>query len=698
MNVRNFTSCLLGAVVFAGCNGSRSVSIDYGNVPQNSSVMELAVSDLQDCLKEVPASAASSSFAFTLDPALKKGEFGYQTDHSGNVVFRAGDEVGITHAVYTYLEKLGYTFDITGISAPEKFTTTSGMPLDTLVTPAVRWRGIRQHVNFPMDISSYTIEDAKTYVDQLVRMRFNKLVLHSYPGQWYETHMSDSLALAGNYFYGNKHFMYDNAFLQEAVKSNDSLFCIPAAEPLRHDAKANSKFAVAWMQQLITHAKARGLYVQMSFEPRVTTVEQVVTTAHDILNQYPGVDALELITEETGGWGKGCTKAETKATLKKYFTPEIADDATVNAPIRDKQSDLNTLYTQIGLIKEGIEQLRKENSSSIPELKLGIYCSITSYTEAAYRLARLALPDTKICLMSSHGSEGTAKALPSVLKSDDDRAMTELYSWIEFDGLMYLFQNSIGGNEKMMQWLAQEGDTMVPSILFNHWRTAENRTSARYAAEATINPGLTGDNFYQRYAMRLSLPQPQQYVTALQLINEADVFSTTQLGNIGFCWMGAWRNGGSYTWMKKENILHARELYFKAGNLLTAILKQTTAGTEAHRYLSFVCNRVLCSVLYLDAFAEAVEIQHADKAGKPGSDEAKAYVRKVCDKALLIFGQYMEKHAEMMPDRGCEGTLVSVWNAPMRGLKIYRERLGGVPMDGPSSMDAVDAPPLPIVY
>lgn len=53
----------------------------------------------------------------------------------------------------------------------------------------------------------------------------------------------------------------------------------------------------------------------------------------------------------------------------------------------------------------------------------------------------------------------------------------------------------------------------------------------------------------------------------------------------------------------------------------------------------------------------------------------------------------------MMPDRGCEGTLVSLWNAPVRGLKIYRSKLGGVaPEELPRSNKPVDAPPLPIFY
>ena len=691
MKDKMFVICLLGLLFLCGC--SDSPRFDYGSMSRDSETLKLAVADLENYVSHTGNQI--NEFKFNLVDSLSNGRFGFYCDGSGKVIFRAGDEIGVTHAVYTYLEKMGYLFDLTGTSIPKQLESNMTEPFDTLIQPSIRWRGIRQHVNFPMDISSYTIEDAKEYIDRLVRMRFNKLTIHSYPEQWYETYLGDSLALAGNYFYGNKHIMYDNAFLQQKIKGNDSLFCIPEAEKLKNNPQDNSKLALSWMKDLINHAKSRGLYVQFSFEPRITSVEQTVATVGDILRTYPNIDALELITEETGGWGAGCTKEETEVTLNRFFEKSVATDSVVNAPIKEKQSDLNALYMQIGIISKAIKQLNMDNAMH-PEFKLGIYCSITPYTKGAYRLARLALPETKICLMSSHGSEGTAQALPSVVLTPQDRKMTEIYSWIEFDGLMYLYQNSISGNEKMMKWLSDSSDNTVSSVLFNHWRSAENRTSARFAAEATLDNTISAERFYQAYSNHLSITDKERFMEAMQLVNRADVFATTNLGNIGFCWMGAWGNGGSYTWMSKDNIDYARTIYLNAGNLLKDILKQTEKGTGANHYLSFVCNRVLCSVLYLDAFREAVNIQGV--IGKNQTEESQAKVKQICDKALLIFDQYMAKHAEMLEDRGCEGTLVSVWNSPIRGLKIYRAQFGGVPMDVPSSLDAVDAPPLPIVY
>ena len=106
---------------------------------------------------------------------MEDGSFGYTVERSV-VRFFGADAISVSHAVYTFLEDAGYVFDFYGSFAPAE------VKLDSLtgrtVRPRARYRGIRQHVNFPMDISSYPIDEAKAYLDQLLRMRFNKLSIH----------------------------------------------------------------------------------------------------------------------------------------------------------------------------------------------------------------------------------------------------------------------------------------------------------------------------------------------------------------------------------------------------------------------------------------------------------------------------------------------------------------------------------------
>lgn len=567
------------------------------------------------------------------------------------------------------------------------------------MTPKVRWRGIRQHVNFPMDISSYEIEEAKHYIASLVRMRFNEITFHSYPQQWYEARYDGRTDLAGSFFYGDVHYMYNSGFLKRVIPTNDSIFCIPGAEPLFHKAESKSKYAVRWMQELVDYAKDLGMYVQFSFEPRLIGVPQTKEVARQICQAYPRIDALEMITEETGGWGAGCTGDQVRQTLKKYFTPEIAANEEVTAQIADRQNDLDALYSQIGIISHAINELNKEGDIR-PELKLGIYCTVYRFLPGAYRLTRLAVPDTRVCLMPSHGSDGTADAVTKALTSIEDLRMTELYSWIEFDGLMYLYQNSIKGNERLMEHIGKVlPNEQFGSLTSNHWRTAENRTSARYMAEASLRGCIPSAEFYRSYAGRLGVADWARYRQAMELVNQGDSYACIHLGNIGFCWMGAWRNGGSFTWMNKEHIQEARRLYFEAGEIISELLSGLDKKSAAHEYLALVGNRILCTVIYLDAFAEASNLQSV-KALPDGTYSASEQerAREICNRALLKFDMYMEVLARLMPDRGCQGTLVSLWNSPIRGLKIYRSRMGGVGLDElPYKDQAVDAPPLPIL-
>lgn len=163
--------------------------------------------------------------------------------------------------------------------------------------------------------------------------------------------------------------------------------------------------------------------------------------------------------------------------------------------------------------------------------------------------------------------------------------------------------------------------------------------------------------------------------------------------------MGTWRNGGSFNWMSTENIEEATQMYLEAGKMFTTLLN-TTTDPAGQSYLSFLGNRTLCSVIYLKAFREACEVRTITKESDGTVSEAsKKQTIEIRNHALLVFDQYMETHAQLLPDRNSEGTLVSVWNAPIKGLKILRSQLTGVPIEEiPHSDQPVDAPPRPIFY
>lgn len=634
------------------------------------------------------------SFEFLRDTSFRKGEFSCKAVNTTHFEFRGDTPIDISHAVHTFLENLGYTFDLYSTIAPEHFNFESIGNLDVKIEPKARWRGIRQHVNFPMDISSYPIGEAKEYIRNLVRLRFNKLAVHSYPGFWYEQAQGDSTLYGGNFFYDNPHFYKGSNNLKKYVRFNDSLFCIPSMEKVYFDKPVKSKMTIAWMNELLDYAKSLGLYLQFSFEPRQLPVDEAVAVACRIADSYPMIDALELITEEMGGWGASCTRDEVEGTLKHYFGEEILKDSLIASSICEQQSDLNYLYFQLGNNLEILRNLKQKDKLAKQELKLGVYCT-TGYAKPAYHLVRTQAQDIPIAFMPSHGSDGVDRAIRQIITEKQDLEKTEVYSWIEFDGLMYLQQNAINGIYNLLGYTEQlMGDEQLPSICFNHWRTAENRVTARFAAEAALTGMVKPRSFYLAYAQRIGITSANLFADVLLEINDLDSFSTPGLGNIGFCWVGAWRNPGLFKWMNTDNIRTAIAGYESAAAKLQALMKET-ASSEGWKVLSLLENKTTATVLYLKAFNIATDIRTVDE--QEATEEEREYFVDVCNRALSSFEECIEEYAEQLPDRGSEGVIVSIWNAPMYGLKLIREKVGGVPFkENWHNERPIDSPPLPI--
>ena len=194
--------------------------------------------------------------------ANQNGYFSYTINSNGNLVNMicvGEDEAAIGHSLYTILENLGFQFDITGVVVPTVFKTAIFKSDTQSIIPFTRWRGIRQHVNFPMDISSYPLAEAKEYLNNLVRMRFNKIAIHSYPNLWHEVNFEDSVDYAGNFFYGRQHDIPNMQIFTNHIRFNDKIFSIPEIEKSYSNTPVKSKMAVAWMRSLIEYAQSIGL-------------------------------------------------------------------------------------------------------------------------------------------------------------------------------------------------------------------------------------------------------------------------------------------------------------------------------------------------------------------------------------------------------------------------------------------------------
>lgn len=654
-----------------------------------SPTLQFAQEELNKFLPEL-----GSHVDFRLDPDLPPHSFRGTNDTDG-IVLSGADESCVLHAVYTFLEQMGWRFEITG---PVKLGDANLAAFEAFsITPAINWRGIRQHINFPMDISSYTLEEALEYLRNLARLRYNHITFHSYPNQWIDGDQDAVQKTAGAFFYGQRHDIPDHPLLKKSI-ANAKTFCIPEIEPHFDHAEKKSDMAIAWLQAVMDEAKRCGLRIQFSFEPRKGSHELTLKTCRHILDLYPQIDILELMGSETGGWVATAPDPEiVRQNLAAHYSEEMLNTPEFRAALACGKGQFDDIMIQLAHLLIAVKTFHPEAAAKRVQVALGVYVVELDYHPAIFRVVREGLPQTiTFSILAEHSSGRVANALARMVQDEADWQRTLVYSWLEFDGLMYLQQNGVPGLERLLSQLQGK----VQGMAFNHWRTAENQLVARYAAETCLTGSVPATTFYADYARAFDIGEPEAFARAHELMADADWMATNQLFNIAFCYYGCWgRQGlGYFEKWQISDIEENHGLFKQAHSLLGQCAKQK-ASEVGRKFLSFLDNRVRCTMVYLKAMAKGSELQ-AFKGLKPDelTEEQKRELVKICDKAIAQLEQYMALHAEAMPDRGCEGTLISLYHTPPAVLKRIRQDYAGIPSDQPSADTGHDEPPSPIEW
>ena len=256
----------------------------------------------------------------------------------------------VLSAVYTMLEKTGIHFEVTGPVLPKAADLNALSGWNTVIHPSVQQRGVRQHINFAMDVSSYPLDEAKAYIHNLARLRLNHITFHSYPNQWYSVKMPSGKELtAGSFFYGMRYPIPDDKLISDHVR-NKKLFCIPSIEPFDDQKEVKARMAEDWLAAVMSEAKKmRDVGPAFSFELRDQTMEDSLATVDAILKLYPMIDNLELITQETGSDSKKDKSAEEMGKLvESYFGPDAMKDPELKSLITGGGECLTGIINEVG--------------------------------------------------------------------------------------------------------------------------------------------------------------------------------------------------------------------------------------------------------------------------------------------------------------------------------------------------------------
>lgn len=621
---------------------------------------------------------------FFVDSNLPETSYTIKSGKENNIpvtLLTGHGEPEVLHAVYSMLEMAGISFEITGPIITKNTNELVWESMDRHILPAIKYRGVRQHINFPMDISSYPLEDAKEYIRNLARMKLNYIVFHSYPGQWFECRLMGKEILAGDFFYGQRHDIPEDHFIKDCI-NNDRVYCIPELESVYDEPEQRSKAAIDWLREVMLEAKNVGMRVQLSIESRDESVEGCIRIFKDIITQYPIIDTFELITQECGTWAYPVLpKEKLEEIIVKLFGSEILEDGRISRILDHALS----LANDKSFIKAGIWQLPgtlKELSTNIrvfhelkkhkckyklPGLSLGIYATDHSTLKIAEIILKKYCPDgVSLSFLPAHGARAVVDSLNAMEMKPELLRKTMLHGWIEFDGNMYLQQNPVSGISLMFDFLNKKlKGEQAYGICLNHWRVAENKTAAKYSSIAFIDGYTSPDDFYKEYAKRMEIKGCDAYSSAMNLLDETDNEVRNRLSNIGFCFSGCWWSKGlGYFGAYDPDAIAEIKSKYAMVNCLFGKCLNSTENKAGIQYLEFIINRIECTLLHLETVKIMTRLQGICGNLEPDSlDEVQRYeIKNIIRKAIQFTEKYMCCHLKRMPDRSCQGTLISYYH------------------------------------
>lgn len=610
---------------------------------------------------------ADLNFRLELDPALEAHCYCWEKKPE-LAILKGGSPSALLCCVYELLSAMGICFTTEGDSLCRPFDFKA-IPESQSFSPYCRNRGIRQHINFPMDISSYSLKEAKSYIRNLARMQMNAITFHSYNGQWHPFVKNGQRMPAGHFFYGQRHPLPRDPEIAGAIE-NRRAFCIPEAEAVLDEAEKREQYAVYWLNEVIATAKEAEMRVTLSVECQESTALALEKDmAREVLRLYPKIDMIELVTPEGGGDDSKSITGEEALVLGERLFGKSVTAATLEALTKNGRLPFEGTpsYALDGTLRS-IKQIwrmwqdRGEWLTPGKELQVGLYVTCKETLRVAKEVMNRIFPaELSYSFLPSHGSLAVAEAVEHMEFSNAELQRTMLYSWAEFDGNMYIQQNSCSGIQKLLE-LCRSTSPSIHGICLNHWRTAENSLTISYAAKASRSFAGTKD-YYRQYAEQQGIADAEAFTQQLAVLEELDVFNRDNLFNIGFCYLGCWLNPKGLGWIrgwKAASIAHSISVYESLAEKLDACLQQTNR-IEGIGRLRLLINRCHCSGIHLKAIAELTKISAFVSDGTPGALSAaeKEEVRQHCSRALEYAKAYQRLHIQEMPDRGCEGTLVS---------------------------------------
>lgn len=656
----------------------------------------------------------------------------------GRLTITGQAPVDVLHGLYSFLEELGFLFTVNGPVAPD--APIAALPtLAHTYKPYLKHRGIRQHINFPMDISAYPLAEAKEYIRNLARMRFNEITFHQYLAcGWFHMDLpeaGDSFAERKGrihdytYFYSEYHPVPAEPFIQAVVR-NESTFCPPEVEH-RYGTKEARGFAYRFLGELIREAKRYGLYVTVSTDIAASNIKDYFPKAksHDralwvratleMLNQmtalYSEADDFELISPENSSrdssdWAGDC-RSFLARLLPDWPTEKI--DGLISSASSASDYDKSGFLQVLECIDVALEAFRLAKASKVigprlagKQLTVALYNGMAGISEANARVLTAAVPaEYGLAWLPGHGAHTCHTRVESMKLTPDDKARLRMYSWVEVDGFMYTPQFPRTGLRENIDFAVNAGDPRQSrGVLFNHWRNAENELGLLYVAQASYANVKSAD-FGAVVKPYWGVKDDALLEEFLKTLEAVDAVQS----QCGFCYFACWWEidsakdmGFIANGINEADNTRQIETTQRAMDLLDRLIAQSTrtAGLRDMRFHRAILEAAVAhhhASWAIKKMADFIKnLKTVDRANM--SARQRETFQTLGDEALEHANAWLQIMASNCVDRGVEGNIVSYHHVVVGYIKSFQGLYGTIQYEGmpeyavPSSIQA--PPPL----
>jgi hypothetical protein len=641
-----------------------------------------------------------------IDKALDEEEYVIKFNGSlqcGHI--SAGSGKGLLYGVYHFLENEGIVFGFGKTHIRDSKDEFIFRDIYIKSKPDIDERGIRMHINFPMDQSSYTLAETCDFIDGMARLRQNYLVLHFYDCMpWFDFEYNGLKNRTGGFFYNSKHLVPDIEGVRGKVR-NKEIYCIPEMEEFYDDKEKLYEAAQLYINNIIDHAHKRGIKVGVSYEPmsmpkvfndslkewnngqEVTQFDINDPLIMDIADSrfaqliklYDNADEYILMSiENTTGLPSGSdAESEINNIRRKY---NMGDDwAVFEKEGTDTAKFLAASLVSIEFFINIVSSARKKGIvADDKKITYSIYMTSAEANELiAPALCKIVEPNSRVHLLPGYGAMRVSHSMKKWQAFNDSGLSLGLATWLEFDGLMFMPQNAINSIGENID-LARK--YCVNCIYTNHWRLSELDAIGTYAAHAIWDNEMNSDDFYDWYLPRLYGDEAAPFLKrAYEMIEAATDYATDNLFNIGFSWDGWWRIGRLLKAGDNWRILELREgrkLYSNAMDYLNEGMAHIRDGQGAN-LCRYIINKIEFGINHIDVVECLIEVSlilkkydmDIDRYSRDrlSHDDAERMDRYI-DKAKKLSRNALIDYAKYIADRGDEGMMVSYYKGPVMSI------------------------------